>query len=262
MASRAQNETDWRLEADLALAPDGQPRAGATPGTDWTAYAATYDMLLEHNPAYQQLLVEFEDALSQIEAPGVIYDIGGGTGNYSQVALARYPDSTLYFVEPDMGMRLRAAEKLSAHDTVTFIDRGLQALEAPAEADLVICAHALYTMPEPAARLAELRDLLRPGGVLFLVDLGRLMNVGEWRTYLLSHMMRKLGVIEATKLFWKGREIAAQNKAIYKAQKDNLYWTHTEAEIAAAVEQAGFEIMSQKTVYRGYSDLLLCRVAT
>lgn len=262
MASRAQTETDWRLEADLAQAQDRQPSARATPDTDWTAYAATYDMLLEHNPAYQQLLVEFENALSQIDAPQVIYDIGGGTGNYSQLATRRYPESTIYFVEPDEGMRLRAAEKLSAHGNVTFIDRSLQELEAPAKADLVICAHALYTMPAPAERLVELRNLLRPGGMMFLVDLGRPMNVAEWRTYLLSHMMRKLGVIAATKLFWKGREIASQNKAIYKAQKDNLYWTHSEAEIASAVEQAGFEIMSQKTVYRGYSDLLLCRAAT
>ena len=57
------------------------------------------------------------------------------------------------------------------------------------------------------------------------------------------------------------REIAAQNKAIFRAQKAKLYWTHSDTEIAAAVEQAGFEIMSQKTVYRGYSDLLLCRAA-
>jgi ubiquinone/menaquinone biosynthesis C-methylase UbiE len=261
MASRAQNETDWRLNADLALERDRLSGAGATADTDWTAYAATYDMLLEHNPAYQQLLEEFENALSHIDPPQVIYDIGGGTGNYSQIATRRYPESSLYFVEPDQGMRLRATEKLSAHGNVTFIDRPLQELDAPAKADLVICAHALYTMPKPDQRLAELRKLLRPGGVLFLVDLGRPMNVAEWRTYLLSEMMRKLGIIEATKLFWKGREIASQNKAIYKAQKDKLYWTHSEAEIASAVEQAGFEIMSQKTVYRGYSDLLLCRAA-
>lgn len=260
MAPRAQVETDWNAEADLALAPDRLPYA-AQPETDWTAYAQTYDMLLEHNPAYQDLLVEFENALSKVETPRVIYDVGGGTGNYSQVALGRYPDSALYFIEPDTGMRLRAAEKLSAHGKVTFIDRPLQEVEAPAKADLVICAHALYTMPQPADRLVELRNLLRPGGVLFLVDLGRLMNVSDWRTYMLSHMMRTLGVIEATKLFWKGREIAAQNKAIFRAQKAKLYWTHSDTEIAAAVEQAGFEIMSQKTVYRGYSDLLLCRAA-
>ncbi len=264
MASHAQSETGSRLKAGWALTAAWQAKARSKPKpkTDWSAYAETYDLLLEYNPAYQELLREFESFLSEADAPRVIYDVGGGTGNYSQIATRRYPESSVYFIEPDRGMRLRAKEKLSAHDNVIFIDRPLQEVEPPVKADLVICAHALYTMPAPQDRLVELRNILRPGGLLFLVDVGRPLKVAEWRTYLLSHLMREFGVVKATKIFWKGREIASQNKAIFKAQMANLYWTHSGAEIASATKKAGFEIMSQKTAYRGYSDLLLCRAAS
>ncbi|MGJ8611342.1 MAG: hypothetical protein ACSHWY_09615 [Octadecabacter sp.] len=85
------------------------------------------------------------------------------------------------------------------------------------------------------------------------------MDVADWRSYLFSSIRNEHGLIGALRFFWQGREIAKQNKNILKARKDGVYWTHTEAEFAAAVTAAGFEIVRQETVYRGYSDLLVCR---
>jgi trans-aconitate methyltransferase len=256
MATRVHTENYRPLKVDWRLKSDPQPTA------DWNAYAATYDLLLEYNPAYQQLLQDFESILSDMDAPRVIYDVGGGTGNYSQIAAGRYPESSIYFIEPDQGMTQRAKEKLSGHDNVVYIDRPLQEVEAPAKADFVICAHSLYSMPDPQERLIDLKKLLRPGGLLFLLDLGRPMNVADWRFYLFSHLVKELGVAKAIQVLWKGREIAKQNKAIFKAQQVGLYWTHSASEICSAVEKAGFEVLTQKKVYRGYSDLLLCRATS
>ena len=132
-------------------------------------------------------------------------------------------------------------------------------MNVPESADLVICVHALYTMPKQADRIRDLRNLLRPGGILYLIDLGRFMNVADWRRYLFSHLRKEHGLIGALRIFWRGREIAKQNTAILEAQKQGAYWTHTTEEIEAEVEQAGFEILRQQSVYRGYSDLLVCR---
>ena len=41
-------------------------------------------LLSEYNPAYQALLQDFETFLGTIETPRVIYDVGGGTGNYTE----------------------------------------------------------------------------------------------------------------------------------------------------------------------------------
>lgn len=230
--------------------------------TDWSAYAATYDMLSDFNPAYRDLLAEFEGIASGIKTPEVIYDIGGGTGNYTQIAAEKFPASSVYLVEPDQGMRRRARDKLSACQNVSYIGSSLEEFEAPQPADLVICVHALYAMPAPQERLGDLRQLLRPGGILFLIDLGRVLNVAEWRSYLFGQMVKDLGVVKACRVLWQGREIAKQNKAIAKAQQEGVYWTHSGPEMSSFAKEAGFDVLKQKSVYRGYSDLLLCRAVS
>ena len=239
------------------------PKSARTPvWADWSAYATAYDLLSEHNPAYQALLREFEGFLETIETPGLIYDIGGGTGNYTEIAARICPESEIKLVEPDVGMLGVAQAKLAAHDNVEYDPRTLQDFDASGTADLVICVHALYAMPDQRQRLKDLRRLLRPGGRLYLVDLGRYMNVADWRRYLFAHLKQEHGLFGALRIFWQGREIAKQNATILEAQKKGAYWTHTEAEIASAATEAGFDIIRQDSVYRGYSDLLVCRATS
>ena len=227
---------------------------------DWNAYAEAYDLLSEHNPAYQALLHDFEGFLATIRTPQLIYDIGGGTGNYTKIAARACPGSEIRFVEPDAGMIALARDKLAAHGNINYDTLALEDIDALGAADLVICVHALYAMPAPEQRLADMRRLLRPGGLLYLINLGRYMNVADWRRYLFSHLKKEHGLVGALRIFWQGREIAKQNKTILKAQKNGVYWTHTEEEIASAASAAGFEILRQESVYRGYSHLLVCRV--
>ena len=236
-----------------------QESTGLSTRADWSAYAAAYDLLSEYNPEYQALLQDFEAFLATIEAPKLIYDVGGGTGNYTEIAAEACPDSEVRLLEPDAGMIKAAQTKLATHKNIKFENRGLEAVDASGEADLVVCVHALYAMPDQEQRLKDLRRLLRPGGWLYLVDLGRYMNVADWRSYLFSHLRKEYGLAGAFRIFWRGREIAKQNKSILKAQEEGIYWTHSEAEIASKVAESGFEVIKQKSVYRDYSDLLVCR---
>lgn len=226
---------------------------------DWSAYAAAYDLLSEHNPEYQTLLQDFEAFLATIETPQLIYDIGGGTGNYTEISARVCPDSEIRFLEPDPRMIEAAQCKLTAHPNINFDNLSLEDVEASGTADLVVCVHALYAMPAQEQRLKDLRRLLRPGGWLYLVDLGRCMNVADWRNYLFSNLRKENGIAGALRIFWQGREIAKQNKAIFEAQKKGVYWTHSEAELVSTVTETGFEVIKQRPVYRGYSDLLVCR---
>jgi ubiquinone/menaquinone biosynthesis C-methylase UbiE len=226
--------------------------------TDWSAYAAAYDLLSKHNPEYQAILHDFERFLETIETPQVIYDIGGGTGNYTQIAARGCSGSEIYLLEPDAGMIRSAQAKLTVYNKIKYKTQALEKINESAKADLIICVHALYAMPEQEQRLRDLRRLLRPGGLLYLVDLGRYMNVADWRSYLFSYLKKKHGLVEALSIFWQGREIAKQNKRILRAQQNGTYWTHTGSELASAVQDAGFKIVRQDVVYRGYSDLLIC----
>ncbi|WP_246831398.1 class I SAM-dependent methyltransferase [Pseudotabrizicola formosa] len=226
---------------------------------DWNSYASAYDLLSEHNPEYQALLHDFEAFLATIEKPRLIYDIGGGTGNYTKIAARICPESEIRLMEPDAGMIGMAKSKLATHGNISYGTLALEDIAASEAADLVICVHALYTMPSPEERLVDLRRLLRPGGWLYLIDMGRHMDVRDWRNYLFSSLRQQLGLAGALRVFWQGREIAKQNKNIFEAQKAGDYWTHSEAELATAATAAGFEIVRKQSVYRGYSDLLVCR---
>ncbi|KKK55970.1 hypothetical protein LCGC14_3069220, partial [marine sediment metagenome] len=170
--------------------------------------------------------------------------------------------SEIRLLEPDAGMIEVAKSKLAMHNNVTYHARPLEGFDPPEQADLIVCVHAIYAMPDQKERLRDLRRLLRPGGWLYLVDLGRHMDVADWRSYLFSHLKEELGLVRALRVFWQGREIAKKNAAILKAQKQGAYWTHTEAEMAAEVTAAGFEIYRQQSVYRGYSDLLMLAAGT
>lgn len=245
------------MSALVKTAAPKDPSGNTT--ADWSAYATAYDLMSDHNPAYQALLQDFEAFITNIDTPDVIYDIGGGTGNHTEVAARSCSQSEICLAEPDPEMIQTAKAKLRSHSNITYQNLALQYVEGESVADLVICVHALYAMPDQAQRLNDLRRLLKPGGYLYLVDLGRYMDVADWRSYLFAALRKKHGLKEALKIFWQGRQVAKQNSAIYKAQKEGVYWTHNEAEFAAAVSAAGFDIVRQQSVYRGYSDLLVCR---
>ena len=227
--------------------------------TDWTSYAAAYDLLAVHNPAYQDLLKDFESFLSTIETPDSICDLGGGTGNFAEIAARHCPDSRIHFVEPDAGMNRMAQAKLAGHAKVTYHACAFEDGLAVEPVDLAICVHALYTMPNPRQRLKDMHRVVKPGGTLYLIDLGRHLNLADWRSYLFRDLKARHGLIGALRIFWQAREIARQNANILAAQQSGDYWTHNQADFLAAVEDAGFDIIRQDTVYRGYSDLVVCR---
>ncbi|MBF9060108.1 methyltransferase domain-containing protein [Rhodobacterales bacterium HKCCSP123] len=252
-------QPDVRAKAPHLFGHSPRLTIGRPGHADWTAYATAYDLLSEHNPAYRELLSDFRAFLTSIKAPGLVYDIGGGTGNYAEIVARSFPESEIRFVEPDPGMVRVAQAKLATRGNIRFETRSLEDLSPAGTADLVICVHALYAMPNQQRRLADLRRLLRPGGLLYLVDLGREMNLSDWRRYLFTEISRKHGVRNAIRVFWRGRPIARANRAILEAQRHGIYWTHSGEEIATSVRAAGFEILRQLPVYRGYSDLLVCR---
>lgn len=104
------------------------------------------------------------------EAKGRVLEIGAGTG----ANLGLYPDAVteLVAVEPDPHMAKRLREKL--HDSAA----AATVVEAPAERmpfddasfDTAVATLVLCTVPDPAAAIAEVTRLLKPGGRLLFVE--------------------------------------------------------------------------------------------
>ncbi len=112
---------------------------------------------------------------------GRVLELGFGSG----LNLRWYPPAvtSVAAVEPsDLGWRM--SEHRRARTTVPVERRGLdgQRLEEPdASYDSVLSTFTLCTIPDPALALAEVRRVLRPGGVLCVTEHGLSPDAGVAR---------------------------------------------------------------------------------
>jgi ubiquinone/menaquinone biosynthesis C-methylase UbiE len=237
-----------------------RPRA-----VSWDHYALHYDKMCSINPAYDANVQRFCGWMRSLDAGSVktIFDLGGGTGNVSQAVAMVLPQATVYHVDQDAAMNLVARRKFAAHGVrnVRILPTRIEDLEIEsASADVVVCGHSIYTVADPAAALRRIRQALRPGGHLMIIDVGRTIHIGNWAVYLFRHAWRRLGFFKTVALFIEGRQVARQNQNIAAKQADGVYWMHSTEEFVRTLRDAGFDVLESGVCYRGISDYALCRV--
>ena len=114
------------------------------------------------------------DAVQQVlGAPGArIVDIGGGTGGFAVRLAEQGHQVTVVDPSPDALAALgRRAAESDVADRVTGVQGDLAGLAdvVTDEADLVLCHGVLGILEDPAAGLATIGGVLRPGGTLSLL---------------------------------------------------------------------------------------------
>lgn len=147
----AEGRVDHLLNAQLT----GYTRAG---------FAATSHA---HRPRPPLAIVDLLLQLARTRRPGLVVDLGSGTG-LSTVVWAAHAD-TVIGIEPLEEMRVVAAS-MSRAPNVRFQAGVAQATGLPdGAADIVTCSQSLHHM-EPQTALAEVSRILRPGGVFAAYD--------------------------------------------------------------------------------------------
>ena len=107
-----------------------------------------------------------------VEQPGLdVLDIGGGTGGFAVRVAGLGHRVTVVDPSPDaLAALARRAREDGAEVTGQQGDLGsLLELAGAASADVVLCHGVLEVVDDPAAALATIREVLRPGGRLSLL---------------------------------------------------------------------------------------------
>jgi SAM-dependent methyltransferase len=116
--------------------------------------------------------VVWEALGSVLEPPGLdVLDIGGGTGGFAVRVAGLGHRVTVVDPSPDaLAALARRAREDGVEVTGQQGDLGsLLELAAPADADVVLCHGVLEVVDDPAAALAAIHEVLRPGGRLSLL---------------------------------------------------------------------------------------------
>ena len=112
---------------------------------------------------------------------GAVLEVGFGSGHN----LPFYPGTVqrLVAVDPSQeGAKLARKRIAAAGFPVEYVPLEGERIDAPdASFDSVVSTFTLCTIPDPAAALAQLRRVLKPGGRFFLVEHGRSSEPGVQR---------------------------------------------------------------------------------
>lgn len=221
---------------------------------DWTDYSKTYDLLLEYNPAYQEIISDFSSYLESQPPPDRVLDIGAGTGNYSLLVLEKNPNCHVEMVEPDAGMAAVARAKVENFPNVRVVSTPISEFNWETY-DLVVAVHSLYVIPGYQSVLRKVSESIsQTGGNSYICDIGRILDVSDWRRYIATSIYRNHGLLKTMSLLWKGRSIARENFKIRANQQSGKYWTHTSEEFLSLLEAENLQTLEFKKLYRGYSD--------
>jgi ubiquinone/menaquinone biosynthesis C-methylase UbiE len=121
----------------------------------------------------RQALVPLRRALAEHTAGARLLDLGCGTGLFLREVKRNHPRLAVTGLDLSAPYLDVARRRLAAWSCIELVEAAAESIPADnASFDIVTCVYLLHELP-PAARrqvAAEIRRVLRPGGVLILVD--------------------------------------------------------------------------------------------
>jgi ubiquinone/menaquinone biosynthesis C-methylase UbiE len=230
---------------------------------EWDEYAEAYDTMCAVNLAYQENLARFRTWLSTIrlDATSTVCDVGAGTGNYVLELVKKCPSTRIIHLDSDPMMNRAASQKyrtIGANQINFCAQSVLNADIEPSSLDLIVCVNALYTFGHAQSVLSNWYSWLKPGGLVFVIDLGRPMDVWDWSRYILGSNIKTQGLKATAAAFIRGRKAIGQNRLIRRMQERGDYWVHSTDTFEAALSAAQLEVLEIERCYRGDCDLAIC----
>jgi ubiquinone/menaquinone biosynthesis C-methylase UbiE len=113
----------------------------------------------------------FLKSWTSISPQAGVLDVGCGTGEFERLVLREHPEQRMVGVDVSGKMLELARQKCQAYPNVTFCTASASALPFPDHRfDVVVSASALHYFDQPEASLVEMRRVVKPGGVVVILD--------------------------------------------------------------------------------------------
>lgn len=226
---------------------------------DWSKYSEGYDYLMAHNTSYKiigdKLLKTLADLNIDLDGPGqFVADLGAGTGNFTIQAAQAFPLHRFVLVESNEGMTRHASKKITnlelknisiqQEDMLQYLEKQNYSLKG------IIAIHALYATTlggdkdYPKKLLERAYKTLPENGFIFIMDIGRPLDVNEWQQRICRDVEREFGK-EYLAEFLKKPEIElvrAANQRIYNMQISNKTYNHRLDQLVNLIESVGFKV--------------------
>jgi ubiquinone/menaquinone biosynthesis C-methylase UbiE len=161
--------------------------------TIWTGVANSYDT---YRPRIPAVLLDLLPQLAGSQRPQLVVDLGSGTG-LSTYAWSDRADRVIG-VEPNADMRRQADAKRGIEQNVRFVEGvGHETGLPDGCADIVTASQALHWM-DPQPTFAEVKRVLRPGGVFAAYDYDWPVIITPETDLLYDEFMARLDAIAAS----------------------------------------------------------------
>jgi trans-aconitate methyltransferase len=238
--------------------------------TPYSAWQESWDRQQEaFMPDREERFAAMLDAVATTGPAPRVLDLAGGTGSISLRALRRFPGGTTTLVDVDPVLLTIARGSLDARSTVVAANLRTPAWrgELPQrEYDAVLTATALHWLPAErvAALYAEVRGLLRPGGVFVNADHMPDDGLPELSKRLdeLARERREARYAAGAVLSWEAwwdhvardpelGPLVERRRAVF-ADRDHTEWNPPASWHVSALREAGYAEVG--TLWRGASD--------
>jgi ubiquinone/menaquinone biosynthesis C-methylase UbiE len=142
-----------------------------------TGYQNLLRRYQRYAPDYDRRFARYSEgtlnkALSLVpRADGDLLDVACGTGLFETKLRERRPGLSVTGVDISVEMLEKARQRFAGDQQVRFIAGTAERLDVPEESvDIVVCNNAFHLVQDAAAALREFRRVLRPQGLVIIVD--------------------------------------------------------------------------------------------
>jgi ubiquinone/menaquinone biosynthesis C-methylase UbiE len=118
-------------------------------------------------------LTKLPDVTARLEQGGRVLDIGCGVGRVGIIVAKTFPKCEVIGLDPDaesIRQATHSAEAAGVGDRVHFVAQTTTDYQSDSGFDLIMACDCVHDFSAPERTLSEIRSLLRPDGVLFVIE--------------------------------------------------------------------------------------------